>query len=115
MAEARDLSWIQHETTAIVSRFERIYSGRPDVERRRLWLFALGREQIVAVAYDEAALASRLMHLGWPEDVTQVVRQTLVWIWKDEEQHVEYVRLREPTRGRCRPVLRIQLIGLSGR
>lgn len=68
------------------------YAGQPDLERQQLWLLALEREQIVAVAYREEAVAGRLESLDVDEDVRALIRQTLVWIWKDEELHEEYLR-----------------------
>jgi uncharacterized protein (DUF362 family) len=68
------------------------YSGRPDKEREQLWLLALEREQIVAIAYREEAVAERVEELDIGEALRSLVRQTLVWIWKDEELHVEYMR-----------------------
>jgi hypothetical protein len=68
------------------------YAGRPDVEREQLWLLALEREQIVAVAYREEAVAGRVDALSLDADIRSLVRQTLVWIWKDEELHAEYLR-----------------------
>jgi len=68
------------------------YAGRPDLEREQLWLLALEREQIVAVAYREEAVAGRVEALAVEEAVQALVRQTLVWIWKDEELHEEYLR-----------------------
>lgn len=90
--EGPDYSWLAHETRRTLERWRRKYRGRIDAERRHLWLFALEREQIVAIAYGDEALAARIDRLPLPADVKQLVRQTLVWIWKDEEQHVEYVR-----------------------
>jgi uncharacterized protein (DUF362 family) len=68
------------------------YAGRPDLEREQLWLLALEREQIVAVAYREEAVAGRVDALDLEADVRALLRQTLVWIWKDEELHAEYLR-----------------------
>ena len=68
------------------------YAGDPDGERQQLWLFALEREQIVAVAYREGAVGERLELLPVAADIRALVRQTLVWIWKDEELHAEYLR-----------------------
>ena len=68
------------------------YAGRPDLERAQLWLLALEREQIVAVAYREEAVAARVDRLHLDETLRATIRQTLVWIWKDEELHAEYLR-----------------------
>lgn len=68
------------------------YADRPDVEREQLWLLALEREQIVAVAYREEAVAGRVDTLEVSDELRALIRQTLVWIWKDEALHAEYVR-----------------------
>src|SRR6202011_5475536 len=68
------------------------YEGRADLEREQLWLLALEREQIVAVAYREEAVAGRIDTLEVNDELRALIRQTLVWIWKDEELHAEYMR-----------------------
>ncbi len=68
------------------------YADRPERERENLWLLALEREQIVAVAYREESVAGRVDELDLPDGLRAVIRQALVWIWKDEELHAEYLR-----------------------
>jgi uncharacterized protein (DUF362 family) len=68
------------------------FAGRPVAERKQLLLLALEREQIVAVAYREEAVAERVDALDVDVDVRALIRQTLVWIWKDEQMHAEYLR-----------------------
>jgi uncharacterized protein (DUF362 family) len=68
------------------------YAGRRDVERSHLAMLALEREQIVAVAYREEAVAGRVAELQVGDDVRALVRQMLVWVWKDEQLHAEYLR-----------------------
>jgi uncharacterized protein (DUF362 family) len=68
------------------------YKGRPRLERQRLLLLALEREQIVAVAYREEAVAGRVAALDIGDDARDLVRQTLIWTWKDEQLHAEYLR-----------------------
>ncbi len=68
------------------------FAGRPQLERRRLLLLALEREQVVAVAYREEAVAGRVAALEVDDDARACIRQTLVWIWKDEQLHAEFVR-----------------------
>ena len=46
----------------------------------------------MAVAYREEAVAGRVAALDVGEDARASIRQTLVWIWKDEELHAEYIR-----------------------
>jgi len=67
-------------------------AGRPEAERKKLLLLALEREQIVAVAYREEAVAGRVVQLDVGEHVRALLHQTLVWIWKDEQMHAEYLR-----------------------
>jgi len=68
------------------------FAGQPAVERKKLLLLALEREQIVAVAYREEAVAARVAALDVEDDIRSLIRQTLVWIWKDEQMHAEYLR-----------------------
>ncbi len=80
------------EVRGLLADWRREYEGRPDEERQQLWLLALEREQIVAVAYREEAVAGRIGALPMSEAARALLRQTLVWIWKDEELHAEYLR-----------------------
>ena len=82
------------EVRQVLDRLRTKYAGRPDLEREQLWLLALEREQIVAVAYREEAVAGRVEALRVTGDVRALIRQTLVWIWKDEELHAEYSNTR---------------------
>jgi uncharacterized protein (DUF362 family) len=68
------------------------YAGRSDLERSHLAMLALEREQIVAVAYREEAVAGRVAELQVDDDVRSLVHQMLVWVWKDEQLHAEYLR-----------------------
>jgi uncharacterized protein (DUF362 family) len=76
----------------LLGRWRVEFAGRREAERKRLVLLALEREQVVAVAYREEAVAGRVAALAIDEDSRAVIRQTLVWIWKDEQLHAEYVR-----------------------
>ncbi len=80
------------EVEGLLARWRVEYAGRPEEESEHLWLLALEREQIVAVAYREEAVAGRIDALDLSADLRAVLRQTLVWIWKDEELHAEYLR-----------------------
>src|SRR6202167_1311967 len=80
------------DTRVLLARWRREFAGRPGAERERLLMLALEREQIVAVAYREEAVAGRVAALDVGEDARAVIRQTLVWIWKDEQLHAEYIR-----------------------
>ncbi len=80
------------DSAALLARWRERYAGRPEEERLRLLLLALEREQIVAVAYREDTLAARIAGLGLPDDAAALVRRALLWAWKDEQLHTEYVR-----------------------
>jgi uncharacterized protein (DUF362 family) len=67
-------------------------ADRPESERKKLLLLALEREQIVAVAYREEAVAGRVAQLQVGDQARALFHQTLVWIWKDEQMHAEYLR-----------------------
>jgi hypothetical protein len=90
---SRDLEAVMlEEVQARLDRWRAQYVDRPDMERSRLLMLALEREQIVAVAYREEAVAGRIGELQVDDDVRALVRQTLVWVWKDEQLHAEYLR-----------------------
>jgi len=85
--------------SAIYQEFERHlagwqtrYAGRPDREMLRLCLLALEREENVAVAYSDAIVRRRLSAMALPDDVCEVIRRALVWVWQDEDMHAIYVR-----------------------
>ena len=80
------------DVRALQERWRRQFAGRPEAERVRLLLLALEREQIVAVAYREEAVAGRVAELDVDDDVRALIRQTLMWIWKDEQLHSEFMR-----------------------
>ena len=80
------------EVEAQLARWRAEYPGNPEGERELLWLLALEREQIVAVAYREEAVAAHVDALDLAPEIRALIRQTLVWIWKDEELHAAYIR-----------------------
>jgi len=80
------------EVDSLLEGLQRRYAGRPDLERRALLMVALQREQVVAVAYREDAVADRVAGLAVDEAVRALIHQCLVWIWKDEEVHATYLR-----------------------
>ena len=80
------------DVTKLLDRWKVKYKGQPHLERQKLLLLALEREQIVAVAYREEAIAGRVAALDIGDDARDLVRQTLIWIWKDEQLHAEYLR-----------------------
>src|SRR5437016_3050539 len=58
----------------------------------RLFLLALEREELVSIAYRESLMERRLGAMPIADDVREVIRHALVWIWKDEEMHTIYIR-----------------------
>lgn len=80
------------DSAALLDRWRQRYADRPHEERIRLLLLALEREQIVAVAYREDTLGGRINALGLPPEATALMRRALLWAWKDEQVHAEYVR-----------------------
>jgi Domain of unknown function (DUF362) len=82
------------DVRALLDKWEREYADRPEALVRKLWLLALEREQIVVVAYKDETVLRRVNELDVPDDLRAVIRQTLAWIWKDEEMHVDYARAR---------------------
>ena len=64
----------------LLRRWRRECAGRPEAERSRLLLLALEREQIVAVAYREEAVAGRVAELDVGDQARALIRQTLGWI-----------------------------------
>jgi hypothetical protein len=80
------------EIDGVIDKWQRRYADRPEEQRTRLLLLAMEREQVVAVAYREEAVAARVAELEVDEDVRALIRQTLVWVWKDEQLHAEYLR-----------------------
>src|SRR5580692_1550447 len=80
------------DTRVLLARWRREFARRPGAERERLLLLALEREQIVAVAYREEAVAGRVAELDVGDQARALIRQTLVWIWKDEQLHAEFTR-----------------------
>ena len=83
---------IYGESARQLARWRDRYRGRPDRERRRLWLLALEREQVVSIAYRESAIADRIARMPLAEDVRDLIRHAMVWVWKDEEMHTAYIR-----------------------
>ncbi len=76
----------------LLASWEAELRDQPEKLQRKLWLMALEREQIVAVAYRDETVLVRLEQLDIPDHLRAVIRQTLAWIWKDEEIHVNYAR-----------------------
>jgi uncharacterized protein (DUF362 family) len=70
----------------------RRFADKPRDEMIHLFLLALEREEIVAVSYRENAIAQRLAAMPITEDIRELIRHALIWIWKDEEMHSIYIR-----------------------
>ena len=68
------------------------FQGRPTDELRALLLLALERERIVAVAYRDEVMRTRLASVTMPEESRALMRQALAWAWRDEEMHATYTR-----------------------
>lgn len=66
--------------------------GNPRREIIQLFLMALEREEIVSIAYRESLMQRRLEAMPLSNEVREVIRHALVWIWKDEEMHTIYIR-----------------------
>ena len=64
----------------------------PRREVIRLFLLALEREELVSISYRESLMEQRLSTMPIPDDVREIIRHALVWIWKDEEMHTIYIR-----------------------
>lgn len=70
----------------------RRYAGRPRAAVEKLLLMSLEREQIVSMAYREAAIAARLARMPLDDATRRVIGHAVIWIWKDEEIHAVYAR-----------------------
>src|SRR5260370_28895598 len=70
----------------------RRFAGKPREEMIHPFRLALEREEIVAVSYRENAIAQRLASMPISEDIRELIRHALIWIWKDEEMHSIYIR-----------------------
>jgi len=68
------------------------FANKPREEMIHLFLLALEREEIVAVGYRENAIARRLATMEIDDDVRELIRHALIWVWKDEEMHSIYIR-----------------------
>jgi uncharacterized protein (DUF362 family) len=105
------------EIEGVLGRWDRRFADRPEVERRRLLLLALEREQVVTVAYSEEVMVARLAQLDLPPELRRLLHHALIWAWKDEELHADYVRGLLLRTGRPLPALVIfgrQLAGAAG-
>jgi hypothetical protein len=72
--------------------WQRKYAGRPRQEMIHLFLLALEREELVSLAYREAAIVRRLATMPLDAEVRDLIHHALIWVWKDEEMHSVYIR-----------------------
>lgn len=68
------------------------YEGRPRKELVQLFLIAMEREELVTVSYRDRAMLERLENLDIPSDIKDLLRFSLVWVWRDEDMHSTYIR-----------------------
>src|SRR5713101_4968610 len=71
---------------------QRRYANQPRKEMTHLFLLALEREELVSVGYRESAIVRRLETMSLSDDVRDLIRHALLWLWKDEEMHAIYMR-----------------------
>ena len=64
----------------------------PRREMIQLFLLALEREELVSIGYRESLMQQRIAAMPIAEEVKDLLRHSLVWIWKDEEMHTIYIR-----------------------
>ncbi len=75
-----------------LERLQRTHEGRPEEERRALYLLALEREQLVTVHYSGDVLHGRVDALVAPADLRRLVHHALHWAARDEDMHTLYAR-----------------------
>jgi uncharacterized protein (DUF362 family) len=68
------------------------YRSQPETEMKHLLLLALEREEIVAVGYRDTMVQRRLARMPLTEEVKEIIRHAMIWIWQDEAMHVVYAR-----------------------
>ena len=64
----------------------------PRRELIQLFLLALEREELVSIGYRESLMQQRIAAMPLANDVKELLRHSLIWIWKDEEMHTIYIR-----------------------
>ena len=64
----------------------------PRRELIQLFLLALEREELVSIGYRESLMQQRIAAMPVADDVKELLRHALIWIWKDEEMHTIYIR-----------------------
>jgi len=61
--------------------------NNPRRELIQLFLLALEREELVSIGYRESLMQQRIAAMPIPEEVKNLFKHSLIWIWKDEEMH----------------------------
>ena len=64
----------------------------PRREMIQLFLLALEREELVSVGYRASLMEQRIAAMELADEVRELLRHALIWIWKDEEMHTIYIR-----------------------
>ncbi|HUQ68369.1 MAG TPA: DUF362 domain-containing protein [Planctomycetaceae bacterium] len=75
-----------------LARLEKACGGDTRREVVQLFLLALEREELVSIGYRESLMERRLAGMPIPDEVREIIRHALVWIWKDEEMHTIFIR-----------------------
>ena len=83
---------VYEEIERDLARLRTQYADDPRREMIRLFLLALEREEIVSIGYRTSLMDRRLASMPIPDDIRELIRHALVWIWKDEEMHTIYIR-----------------------
>ncbi|HEV8484539.1 MAG TPA: DUF362 domain-containing protein [Blastocatellia bacterium] len=83
---------VYDEFEELLGAWQRQYAGRPQREIIRLLLLALEREEMVSIGYREDLILRRLKSMPIADDVREIIRHALIWVWKDEQMHAIYIR-----------------------
>jgi len=83
---------IVDETREDLAALQARYPGDPVAQVRAITLLGLEREQLVAIAYRDAVLRTRLESLPLPDAAREALGHAMRWIWKEEEMHATFVR-----------------------
>jgi uncharacterized protein (DUF362 family) len=83
---------VYDEFEELLGDWQRRYAGRPKQEIVRLFLLALEREEMVSIGYREDLILKRLKTMPISDEVRDIIRHSLVWVWKDEQMHAIYIR-----------------------
>jgi len=83
---------VYDEFEELLGAWRRQYAGRPQREIIRLLLLALEREEMVSIGYREDVILRRLKSMPIADDIREIIRHALIWVWKDEQMHAIYIR-----------------------